>query len=291
MSPLNGLFKAIKHVGSQAALAKVLGRSQQNINDWINRDQKITNLGAIFQLFIALKGSIPLDEFTNDAEKIRQTIHSVILYDQFPSIELALDALKVTHPCPLAKETQYAYAQTNQHPSSLPILVDQDQQLITCECRIRDSLWAKQKKLFVHRIDLRELINQSICITPLLQLLPLSEKVAVGLAIERMLGNRQGKRKISRLPDNYPEVQSGVETRHLAAKYSGFSSEFTYRQAKLIMTHGISALIQAMDSGVISISKAKQLSELPQDEQQHFITDLLHYPKIKKTQPQLGEML
>ena len=276
MSLLTGFFKAIRHYGSQKALAKALGRSRQSITQWINRDEKITDLHAAIQLFTRLKGSIPLGELVENAEEIIRLLNSVVLFDKYPAVELSIDEIQITHGCPIYKATSQI-VDIYSHDLSLPVLVDNDNQLITCECRIRASAISKQKKIFVHRIDLMRLINKKISITALLDMLPISEQVAIGLAIEKALGKRQGKR--SPLPVIYPEVEQGLETREIAAKNTGFGSEFIYRQAKFVVKNGIPDLIKSMDQKVLRISKARQIANLSQDEQRQYLRELVNKNK------------
>lgn len=59
-----------------------------------------------------------------------------------------------------------------------------------------------------------------------------SERVEIGKAIQREIGNRQGERTDVELPDNCPEVAPGIETREVAAKKAGFDSYKTYERAR-----------------------------------------------------------
>lgn len=94
-----------------------------------------------------------------------------------------------------------------------------------------------------------------------------SERIAIGEAIERKeLRKQQGKK----LPDNTPEV-SGVETRDLIAKRTGFRSSFSMRQARRVVKRGASELIVAMDQGKVSISAADAISSQPEEEQKKIL--------------------
>ena len=98
-----------------------------------------------------------------------------------------------------------------------------------------------------------------------------SERVAIGKAIEELLGNRQGQRTdvdAAGLPQNFAEVKAGQETRAVAAQRAGFGNAETYRQAKAVVANGTSELVDAMDRGDVSISAAATLSKLPQEQQQ-----------------------
>jgi N6-adenosine-specific RNA methylase IME4 len=101
-----------------------------------------------------------------------------------------------------------------------------------------------------------------------------SERVSIVEAIRERIGKRQGHRT-DRLPDKYPEVPPGTETREFAAAGGGFESDFTYRQAKAVVEGGVPELVRAMDKGVLSISAAAKLAERPQADQQRVATAVL----------------
>lgn len=96
----------------------------------------------------------------------------------------------------------------------------------------------------------------------------ISERVAIGEALESYLGNRQGQRTDIELPENFPEVEQGKETREIVAARAGFGNNATYRQAKEVISKADPMLIEAMDRGQIAISKASQLVEQPVEFQQ-----------------------
>jgi hypothetical protein len=306
MSHLTGLLKAKRHYyDSQKALAKAIGRPRQTITSWINREGKIPDLLDVFRLLTELKGAISLRELTKNTEEIRQLINSVSLYDKYPAVELSIDKLQIIRNCPFYKEAPQIFHSPH-HDLSLPILIDNANQLITCECRIRENKISNHKKIFVHRIDLVQLINQKMSVTELLDVLPISEKVAIGLAIEQTLGKRQGKRTDLKLPQISAEVISrpitnkscrterahleplqtgvqikrGLETRKIAAVIAGFSTHFLYGYAKEVVAKGIPELIKAMDNKICSISKANRITKLSQEKQLQELAALKTSQKI-----------
>jgi ParB family chromosome partitioning protein len=73
--------------------------------------------------------------------------------------------------------------------------------------------------------------------------------VAIAKAIEAAIGKRQGQRTDKELPENFPEVHRGAETREIAAERAGFGNPKTYQQARRVVEHGIAELVEAMDAG------------------------------------------
>jgi ParB-like chromosome segregation protein Spo0J len=95
-----------------------------------------------------------------------------------------------------------------------------------------------------------------------------SEKVAIGMAVEKLLGDRRGsnqfKDKSTPKEDRqifvYP--QNGRKTAEIAADAAGFDNPETYRQARKVVANGIPATVAAMDDGAISVSAAAKVADM-----------------------------
>ena len=96
-----------------------------------------------------------------------------------------------------------------------------------------------------------------------------SERVAIGTAVEAELGERRG-RPSEVNPQNLAEY-SGRETRDIAAGKSGFGNGESYRQAKAIVEKGTPELIEAVDRGDVSINAGAQVARLPEPEQREIL--------------------
>lgn len=98
-----------------------------------------------------------------------------------------------------------------------------------------------------------------------------SERRAIGEAIERELGNRQGqrtdKRESNQLVENFPQVEKGEKTRDIAARIAGFGNARTYEQAKQVINNGSRELITAMDTKEVSIHAAAKIATQPKADQ------------------------
>lgn len=103
--------------------------------------------------------------------------------------------------------------------------------------------------------------------------LSVSERTMMGVAFEKEIGNRKGKRSDLQSWENFPHVKGRTE--ELAALKVGFKNYKTYQQAKRVVQSGSSLLIQAMDEERISVSIAAKLAKLSYAEQQ----DLLQLTK------------
>src|SRR5690606_5686330 len=84
-----------------------------------------------------------------------------------------------------------------------------------------------------------------------------SERTAIGLALERELqGRRLATLKQNATdPENFPDrgCQPKGDTRDIAAKAAGFGNGKTYEQAKSVVENAVPELVEAMDSGRVSV--------------------------------------
>ena len=87
----------------------------------------------------------------------------------------------------------------------------------------------------------------------------LSERVAIGRAMEVELGERRGRPKNT---DNCPAFSFG-ETRDIVAERAGFSNGKAYERAKFVVDSGVPELVDAVDRGEASVSAAAQVATLP----------------------------
>lgn len=94
-----------------------------------------------------------------------------------------------------------------------------------------------------------------------------SERVAIAAAIREELGSRQGQRTDKELVQEIAEVPKGQKTADFAAKKAGFGNRETFRQAEHVVTHAEPELVEAMDSGKVSILAAHRAAKLPPEEQ------------------------
>lgn len=92
-----------------------------------------------------------------------------------------------------------------------------------------------------------------------------SERVAIATAIRDELGNRQGER--TELRQEIVEVEKGQRTSDFAARKAGFGNRETFRQAEHVVAHAEPELVEAMDSGKVSILAAHRAAKLPAEQQ------------------------
>jgi hypothetical protein len=111
-----------------------------------------------------------------------------------------------------------------------------------------------------------------------------SERVAIRRKVLANIGDRHGERTDldeddGELPGNPPEVETedalvgnspqvkaGEESREVASRHAGFSSDRTARDAEKVVDEGAPELVEAMDAG-LAPSTAAKVAELPKREQ------------------------
>lgn len=114
-------------------------------------------------------------------------------------------------------------------------------------------------------------MNEKYEIDDLIQTFDLLERTAIGISLEKFIGNRQRLRTdIKELVENSPQVnlERGTKTRNIVVERLGFSSDYTYRQLKKILLSNCSTeLFYSVRHNQISLSQAVSLGELPPDKQ------------------------
>jgi len=97
-----------------------------------------------------------------------------------------------------------------------------------------------------------------------------SERAAIGKAIEAELGNRQAQgrpKKVAAIAATLPKGK----TVDLAAKRAGFNSAEAYERTRTVTERGDQKLVEAMDSGKVSISAAAAIASQPKPEQRRIV--------------------
>jgi hypothetical protein len=143
--------------------------------------------------------------------------------------------------------------------------------LVFGEKRLHSYELLNKKTIPAWRLSLFDLINEKYNKDELHQTFVLSERVAISLAIEKVLGNRQGQRTDRLLRQNFSEVIG--RTDDFIANLLKFGNRQTYKHANKIFQFGSNELINAVDQGYIAISAATLLIQLPLNQQKHFLPD------------------
>ena len=147
-----------------------------------------------------------------------------------------------------------------------PIGIDSGYRLVFGERRLRACLSLGWEKIPVRTVHLDSILQGELAENEFRKDFTPSERVAIGEAIERELGERNGVRHDTKTAmENFPQVEGA--SRDIAAKAAGFGNGKTYEQAKRVANEAAPELVQAMDEGRASVSGAVALLVLPKDQQ------------------------
>ena len=151
-----------------------------------------------------------------------------------------------------------------------PIGVDKDNVLVFGERRVEACRRLGMKTIPARIIDMDALEaehDENECRLNF----SMSERVAIGRAIEERYGERRGGDKKSKAKNLAFDPNAGNKTDSIAAKQAGFGNPETYRQAKRVVDQGAPELVAAVDAGAVSISAAATIAEIAPIEQTQII--------------------
>lgn len=148
-----------------------------------------------------------------------------------------------------------------------PIGVTEDNRLVFGERRLRacrDHLgWSE---IDVRIIDMPRIVVGENAENEVRKDFTPSERVAIARAIAGEITERRG-RPTEEKRQNFAEFQKGQRTTDFAAKKAGFGNRETFRQAEHVVDHAEPEIVEAMDTGVISISAARRAADKPAEAQ------------------------
>jgi hypothetical protein len=145
------------------------------------------------------------------------------------------------------------------------IIIDENNQLIANEETYFLYKIQYKKTIPVWKLSLLDLQNGKYALGDLKKAFDLIERTAIGISLEKFIGNRQGKRTdLDKLVENYPQVSlpKGAKTRNIITALLSFGSDYTYRQLKKILQHGCAELIDQVRHKKIAVSHAAKRIEL-----------------------------
>ncbi|MDR5739177.1 MULTISPECIES: ParB/RepB/Spo0J family partition protein [unclassified Caballeronia] len=152
-----------------------------------------------------------------------------------------------------------------------PIVVTPELELIAGERRLLACMRLQWESVPARVVNLESIVLGEYAENELRKDFTVSERVAIGQAIEAQLGNRQGMRTDIELCPNLGEVKSGTRSSDLAAERAGFGVRESYRKAKQVLRSGTPELIDALDAGHASIHAAATLAQIPQAQQRQIV--------------------
>ena len=146
-----------------------------------------------------------------------------------------------------------------------PVVVTPSNELVCGERRIHAARLLGWQEIPARIVDIDAIVLGEHAENELRKDFTVSERVAIGRAVEELLGERRGRPKEN--VQNVAQLPAGGKTRDIAAEKSGLGNAESNRQAKAIVEEGTPELIEVVHRGHVSISAAAVLIRLPRPEQ------------------------
>lgn len=270
------LDKAIDSLGSIKHLARKLGIHREHVYAWIKGVSKIP-LEYALQIDYLTGGEIPWKDLVpfHIVQRLKHLNLQLPKFDLPPCELVYVNLERITPKKPELISEEETIIPLHKHRS---ICVDQQNKLIFGEKIFYLYQYHNKKTIPAWRISLADLANGHYSSELFIKNFLISERVDIGIALEKFLGSRQGYRtdlvKLKNLDDPNKKqtkklrlvnkaaqvsLQKRLPLRQLIANRLGFGSHFTYQNAKKIRLLANIELIEKVDQQVISISKAKKL--------------------------------
>lgn len=255
------LLRACRLAGGRTKLAREIGASVSQIGNWINRGDIIPYHYALL-IVKATNNLISLNDLCPEMRHVNQLVTRQTVTTQVPLRYIRDDAgkLQTYVKCKFPeKQDQTLLTQ--------PVLVDSDHRLLAFADRLYAHQQAKSVTVPAIVIDVAYHLQTQVPIDSVIRLCSVSERVRVGEIIRQQMLNRRGR------PVKNPKARKNISnfkgrSLDIIVQLVGFGNRITYSHAKLVVTQGCSALIQAMDNKQLSISLAAKLAKLSPEQQQ-----------------------
>ncbi|MES2142504.1 MAG: Cro/CI family transcriptional regulator [Pseudomonadota bacterium] len=269
------LDKAIYSLGSVKRMAKKLGVHREHIYAWSKGLSKIP-LEYALQIEYLTGGEITWKDLVpfHIAQRLKHLTLRLPKVD-LPPCELIYVALERIKSASLETFIDKLDKSTPLHKQR-PICLDEENRMIFGEKIFYLYQCHAKKTIPAWRISLANLTDGHYSSELFVKNFLISERVAIGMALENFLGSRQGYRsdlleKVKKLTtkmlrkvplkniDAQVRREKRMPLRRLVADRLGFGSHFTYQNAKKIKLYASGELIDQVDQQKISISKATKL--------------------------------
>lgn len=250
------LLEAVRFCGGVAAYSRCLSINRSRASNWINQsDIEIPYEYAVLTEEITQVSIERLSPFTEAANKV---IRRLRYKGKTEPIYFELKSIIV------GEHRYFKYPQKDRR-----LIVGTDGVLIPGLAQMEVYKSIKMKKVPVIIVDLEALLLQVRSIRDINTRLLISDKIAIGLRLEQLLGNQQGqrhdllKRRIRKIKDFNQlrlicnEVKGSRGDKVACA--SGFQSKASYYRARQVYLEGNQDVIDQMDNKEISIAMASKL--------------------------------
>ena len=271
---INALEKVINYFGSTTRVASTLGIKKQSVSGWFYGRSNVP-LEIALHIELLMCGEVTWKDLVSFeiVYRLRNFCLSLKEAGNYPC--------ELTHALMNRIIAPNALKNQKNQPTYLhrPPCIDENYKIIfgyKVFCHYQEN---NKKTIPCWKISLASLAEGKYVTEDLTKAFLISERVAIGIAMEAFIGNRQGQRTDllnekkeslgKGLVKNFSQVaiNKGTKTREFTSKQLGFKNFTTYEQAKTILQFGCSELINAADQEKLSISKGARLAKLSHEEQ------------------------
>lgn len=249
--------------------AKEISTNKSQVNNWLNRDSAIPYEHA---LLVQATTGISVEYLVPNAVATNEYVRDLVTNSTNKFLEIPIRDITNIKP-------------TSPPPPSQHILVtsriNSEFCLITGANKIKEYRDLGHSMVLAIVLDIKSIAAGIRTVTGILDLISISDQVAIANKIKDFLGTHQGQRrdltsngcKKVDIPEQLMSICSEVHglTDAIAAKLAGFTGRDAYRRANTVVTLGIPELITAMNSKTVSLSKAAEVAKLPLEQQQTFL--------------------
>ena len=140
-----------------------------------------------------------------------------------------------------------------------PVGINDNNELIFGQRRIKAAISLGWEEIEVRRVNVTSILEGELTENEVRKQFNIEERVAIGKAVEDLLGERRGRPEIKvnkgadfcTLKNN---TKTGIKTRDIAAQKAGFGSHDTYVKAKTITEKATPEQLKKVNSGECSIN-------------------------------------
>ncbi len=274
---VNSLKKVINYFGSTTKVARALGTQQQSVSDWY-RGRSEVPLDIALHLGLLMHGEVHWKDFVpfEIAYRLKDLCLSLKEAGAYPCELTHILTNRINVP-----ESLKSIKTIEKNPSATdrPPCINDDYTLIFGYEAFSKHQKNNKKTIPCWKLSLENLAEGNYVASDLVKAFLISERVAVGIALEAFIGKHQGYRTDLQknkqngdfeqgLREKFPEVKE-KRTLAIVAYLLGFGDNHRkiYEQAKNVFQLGCYELIELVDQKKLVISKAAKLAKLSHEEQ------------------------
>lgn len=130
------LYKAIRYFGSQEALAKAIGVTQQAISNWLNREHAIP-YKQVLKIVAATQGYVTPQELAPQENQLNKFIDKLITHNPSKIIRVPIKSIQANYQLCWHEKDFCCTREICNELLHQPLLIDKNFQIIGCDCQLR----------------------------------------------------------------------------------------------------------------------------------------------------------